>query len=171
MKIYCFRLALIFSILFGLTLPGTVQASKGTPNSAEFGYGVQVDLEGKQVLESLASATTLRMDWIAIDFNWASHWQDKQTQPDLHLLDQVMQYAKQADISVLLSITHAPDWATTQNGPDPAVTAWFVTNLAKRYPALQSVELFPGANTRQAWGAEPNPGLYINLLKTTRGEL
>ncbi|HVN56392.1 MAG TPA: hypothetical protein VMT46_18845 [Anaerolineaceae bacterium] len=171
MKPYLSRLVLPLILILGFLAPGKVQASRGAPSSADFGYGVRVDLDGKQVLESLPALSTLRVDWIGIDFNWSARWPDSQSQPDLQILDQVMQFAQQANISVLLSITNAPAWASTPQGPDPAMTAWFATNLARRYPALRAIELFPQANIRQAWGAIPDPGAYLNLLRGTRAAL
>ncbi len=165
-------LAVLLALL-GLT--GTAfaaQAARGTPSSPEFGYGARLDQDGQLVSQALASASDLKLDWIELDFDWARQWPDASRQPDLHTLDQAMQIAADYQFPVAISISDAPAWASTSQGPDPVMTAWFVANLARRYPStLQAVELFPGANTRQGWGAPPDPRLYSALLNATQAEL
>lgn len=165
-------LAVLLALL-GLT--GTAYAAKaarGTPSSPEFGYGARLDQDGQLVSQALASAADLKLDWIELDFDWARQWPDATHQPDLHTLDQAMQVAAEYKLPVAISISDAPGWARTDQGPDPVMTAWFVANLARRYPnTLQAVELFPGANTRQGWGARPDPQLYSALLNAAQAGL
>jgi hypothetical protein len=145
-----------------------VRAESGLPDSPKFGYGARLDLAGEEIYSAINAAANIKLDWIAIDFDWANQWPDGNISPDLNAINQVMLMAQQNQLSVMLSITHAPAWASTPAGPDAAITAYLVTSLAGLYPGtLLAVELFPGANTTQGWGASPNPNAYLNLLQTT----
>jgi hypothetical protein len=155
-------------LLLGLSRPVQVMAERGLPNSAEFGYGVRLDLSGTQINPSIAAAASLKLNWLAIDFDWASIWPTRDASPDLEPLTQAMLLAQQNHLSVMISITEPPDWAVTPNGPDPTTTIQIVQYLVRTYPdALLAIELFPGANTSQGWGATPNPKAYLKLLKST----
>jgi len=165
-------ISVLFSLVFGVAFwPSTVYAAKGTPESADFGYGARLDIDGAQVAEGIQAAASLKLDWVGIDFNWSTHWPDPNAQPLLAQMDQAMKMAAEQQIAVLVSISQAPAWAMTPTGPDPNLTAGFVVNLVKRYPALQAVELFPGANTLQGWGSQPDPQLYLALLQATEAAL
>ena len=45
-------------------------------------------------------------------------------------LNAVVASARQSNIAVMLSITHAPAWAMTPTGPEPTLTASLVISLA-----------------------------------------
>jgi hypothetical protein len=68
----------------------------------------------------------------------------------------------------MISITNPPQWAIISSGPDPDLTAAIVLSLAHMFPeTLLAVELFPGANTKNGWGAPPNPAAYVEMLVKT----
>ena len=162
----------IIILLFVLTKPGVALAENGMPNSAEFGYGVRLDLWGAQINPSIAAAGSLKINWLALNFDWASLWPTKDAIPDLDPLNQAMYLAQQNHLSVMISITQPPAWIVTSEGPDPAMTTKVVNYLARTYPGtLLAIELFPSANTIQGWGTIPNPKAYFNLLQTTAQSL
>jgi hypothetical protein len=122
----------------------------------------------------MSMATDLNLDWICVPVPWSRYQPDASQAPRLEVLDQVMQFAAENRIAVLVSISSAPAWSRSSLGPDPASTAQFVLALARRYPqAIQAVELFPGANTRAGWGALPDPQAYYAMFaqveEQTRG--
>jgi hypothetical protein len=162
----------IIILLLVIARPGLALAESGLPNSAEFGYGVRLDVYGEQINPSIAAAASLKLNWLALDFDWTNIWSAKDSTPNLEPLDRVMVLAKQTDLNVMISITHPPTWAISNEGPDPALTIQVVKYLVRTYPEeLLAIELFPGANTTQGWGTNPNPNAYLNLLKAVTQEL
>lgn len=165
-KIFC-----IFGIINLLSVfvsPIKAQAENGLPNSAEFGYGVRLDLGGAQINPSIAASSSLKLNWLALDFDWEYIWPAKDAIPNLETLDQAMYLAQQNHLSVMISIIRPPAWVVSSEGPDPTMTTKVVEYLARTYPGtLLAIELFPGANTIQGWGATPDPIAYFNLLQKT----
>lgn len=155
---------LIFALI-GLNL-SKVQAARGTPGSAEFGIGAAIYPDGPNLKQALEMATDLELDWLEVPVNWAKYEPEEGATNRLDLLDPVMQVAAEHQISVLVSLTGTPPWAQTPQGPDPARAAAFIRLLLERYPsALAAVELFPGANTLEGWGAAPGPAAYLSLYR------
>ncbi len=163
---------LIVAILFSAVQTQPVQAARGVPGSAEFGFGARLNLYGSQFEQALQLAGTLRLDWLTIDLSWATLMADPAATIDFTRLDQAMQTAAQNQTAVLLSITQPPAWALTPQGPNPNLTAIFIQMLAARYPGtLQAVEFFPGANTSAGWGATPDPTAYWNAFSGVRSKM
>jgi len=157
----------IVILLYSITRQVPALAESGLPNSAEFGYGVRLDLGGAQINSSIAAAAGLKINWLAIDFDWESIWPAKDDSPDLEPLIQAMYQAQQNHLSVMISITRPPAWVVSPEGPDPSMTVQVVKYLARTFPGvLLAIELFPGANTIQGWGTTPNPNAYFSLLQT-----
>jgi hypothetical protein len=143
----------------------SVQAARGVPGSAEFGFGAVVYPSGPGLNEALELAASLELDWLEIPLSWEVVQPQKTVKPVLDDLERVLKFASLHDISILVSISSAPDWAQTGRGPDPDQTAQFVAALALRFPQqIQAVELFPGANTRQGWDATPNAQDYYRVF-------
>jgi hypothetical protein len=148
------------------------RAAQGMPDSPEFGYGARLDIWGQEVQPALKAAASIGVEWIGLDFDWARHWPDASNPVDLDRLDQVIAWAQEHRLYVLLSISNTPAWARGPSGPDPNQVAGLAVMLAKRYPdTLLAIELFPGANTAQGWGAPPDPKAYSALLKTCQAAL
>lgn len=166
MKINIFKFGLFLAFIS--FLPYTALAASGMPNSPRFGYGVQVDLGGQNPEFAVQEASHLNIEWVAIDLVWQQLQPEATNPPQWDQLDAVMSIASEHQVSVMLSITHAPNWAMTENGPDPLRTADLASTLVTRYSsALLALELFPAANTVQGWGSKPNPRAYTDLLITT----
>lgn len=147
-------------------------ASPGVPASPEFGFGSILYPQGPYVQEALQLASTLGLDWISVPVSWSAYQSDRASSPRLDALDTIMRYAGEHKIAVMLSVSNAPAWAQTPQGPDPEMTAQFVAALYQRFPkTLQAIELFPRANTRAGWGKPANPEAYFTLFKRVDGQL
>jgi hypothetical protein len=173
MSYYQKFLTLSLIILLGTSLvPGRVQAARGIPPSQEFAYGIRINLEGENIKDTLDLAASLRVDWIAIDLDWAAIWPDPSQQPRLDALDLAMNLTNRYDIAVQISLINPPNWARKNQAPDPDLASWFIVNLVKRYPnCLKVIELLPGANSHQVWGAQPNAKAYLQLIRITNKAL
>jgi hypothetical protein len=148
------------------------RAASGMPDSAEFGYGMHIDIWGQNVALAMASIEKSGIEWIAVDFDWERHWPQRTAALDLASLDALMSFARTNGKHVLLSLTNAPAWALTPSGPDPELTAGLVAQLTRLYPdTMLAVELFPAANTFDGWGAAPSPSAYASLIKSTAASL
>lgn len=149
-----------------------VEAARGVPGSAQFGYGAELHLDGPFIEQSLEMAGDLELDWIKVRLSWAAVQPDPAKPAQTKTLDPVMLYAAQHEIAVMISLTDAPLWAVTGQGPEPSQTAALVAQLAQTYPkTLQAIELFPGANTLGGWGARPDPQAYMNLFRASAESL
>ncbi|MDO8971376.1 MAG: hypothetical protein Q7U74_11855 [Saprospiraceae bacterium] len=157
------RQVLVFALIITLTALSPlnqVLAARGTPGSAEFGYGAHFNLDGAFAIDAVRLASNLQLDWLAVDLSWQSV-APKAGAVDWSRIDPVLQVASNKQQAVMISLTEAPDWVQTPQGPDANLTAQFVLQLVQRYPkSIQAVELFSGANTRQGWGRQPNPQAY-----------
>jgi hypothetical protein len=169
-----FRNCLVSLCIFVLVLSnfGAAQAARGTPTSAEFGIGATIYPEGPYLVQALEMASNLDLDWIMVPVSWAASQPAPGQSPQFAALDPVMELAAARSIAVLVSLNDAPEWALTQRGPDPSFAAQMVANLTQRYSGtIQAVELFPGANTREGWGAAPNAQAYFHLFQMVSGQL
>jgi hypothetical protein len=144
---------------------GRAQAARGVPGSADFGIGAAIYPDGPFLTEALEIAETLELDWVSAPLVWSAAQPDPAQAARLDNLDRVMQFAGDHQIPVLISLTSAPDWAKTMGGPNPEKVAQFAAWLASRYSgSLQAIELFPAANTREGWGADPDARVYSAML-------
>ncbi|GAB4397300.1 MAG: hypothetical protein OHK0031_17310 [Anaerolineales bacterium] len=167
------RLLWALSLAFALTLMtvSPALAQRGTPNSMEFGMGARLEPGAPLMLESLQLAAQMPLDWVAIPFRWAQDWPQAAHWNAAGAFAQAMQQAERLNLNILISISDAPAWAQTEQGPSPALTAALVTDLTAMYPHALAFELFPGANTLAGWGAAPNPSAYAFLLQTVQARL
>lgn len=172
MRVRWYIILLVTAILLSAAHGQPVQAARGVPGSAEFGYGAHINLDGQQIEQALQLSGSLRLDWLTIDLAWAALMPDPTVAVDFTRLDQVMKAASQNQTAVMISITQPPAWALTDQGPNPNLAAILTQMLASRYPGtLQAVELFPAANTLAGWGAAPNPAAYWSVYSTVRAKL
>ncbi len=153
-------------ILIVLLVPtNAARAAAGQPGTFQFGYGARVSLEYPALDATLRIIAETGFDWIAVDYVWHNHQPQRDTPPPWEQLDPLMQVAKEQNIAVMLSITACPPWAKGESGPSPHETTNLILTLLERYPhSLKAVELFPGPNTVQGWGSDPNPADYASLL-------
>lgn len=159
-----FILSILTSLLFLDRIPVAL-AARGIPGSAEFGYGGVLYPQGIHLEQALQVAGDLQFDWLLVPVNWSDYYPAPDAQPDFSALDRVVTFASQNQLSLLFSLSGAPEWALTSQGPEPSQTISFVRLLLQRYPgAVSAFEIFPGANTVQGWGAIPNPGAYATLF-------
>ncbi len=155
-------------MLVTILIPSTTLAANGTPSSSSFGYGVRVDLHGVNPLAAIQEAGKFNLDWIAVDLNWQHIQPEAEKPPTWQDFDAAMALAGENQISVMVSITNAPNWAMDHDGPNANNTSVLVSDLVNRYTdILLAIEIFPSANTLQGWGTMPDPGAYTRLLKTS----
>lgn len=163
-----FLAAMIITTMLG-ALPRGALAGNGVPNSATFGYGARLDIWGSDMVAAVELASSMSIDWLAIDVDWTRHWPSLEQPADFSTLDRALQAARQKHISVLLSLNHAPTWALTASGPEPNFTNALLQSILSAYSdVIQAVELFPGANSATQWGAAPNPEAYLSMLQIAR---
>ena len=159
-------------ILVGsLILPIPVGAAPGTPNSLAFGYGARINVDGIHAPLALRMAAGMRIDWVALDFDWAASQPEAGAWNENDSFTQAMLLCRTLGLDVLISISDAPAWAMTPGGPQAESVSVLVNTLAEKYPHLLAVEPFPGANTRAGWGAAPNPAAYAEMLQTVEAGL
>jgi hypothetical protein len=148
------------------------QAVRGTPGSSEFGFGARIDLAGQFVEDGIQLANNLQLDWVKVEIPWANLQPVKGSKIDWTPCQAAFQSLAKYKLAVMASITQPPAWALTAQGPDPAATSLFVAQLLQKFgTTIAAVEIFPGANTRQSWGADPNPKAYMKLWQTIRNSL
>ena len=166
------RCLLICALIFGFLPVTAVQAVRGVPGSAEFGYGAWLHPNGEFFDQGLALVQDLALDWVGVEVDWAALAATSDTKIDTAILDRAVSTAASSGTAVMFSLTNPPDWAMTPAGPDTAATAGFVLNLSTRYgDKLCAIELLPGANTTAGWHANPDPAAYANLWLTVRSQL
>lgn len=167
---HCLVILLMLAISLG-TL-STVQAARGIPGSLEFGIGAAYYPGGPYQKQALAMAADLDPDWLYVPVSWSTFQAAAATPPRFEALDAVFKVAEENQIAVVASITDAPSWVQTAQGPDAAQAAQFVTALTRRYAkSLQAVELFPRANTAAGWGSPANPQAYFDLFRAVDASL
>jgi hypothetical protein len=161
-----FSRPLLFLLLCAFLPPQSTPFLRGTPGSSEFGYGAQVYPGEKWLEESLNLSNNMQLDWIALTVDWQTMVDTPNQQIDWSSIDHILDFSTQYQIGVLLSLTNAPSWALTPQGPDPEKTIDFLQKVISRKPnATLIIELFPGANTQSGWKSDPNPEAYANLYK------
>ena len=116
------------AILIALTPLESVLAARGTPGSAEFGYGAHLNLNGQFAIEGTRLANDLQLDWMAFDLSWRSV-APKAGSVDWSRLDPILETAARSQLAVMVSLTDAPEWALTPQGPSPDKTVKFIIQL------------------------------------------
>jgi len=157
---------IIALLLIVCLIPLATQAADKTQYANGFGYGALVDLQGPEPYKAIQEAGKYHLDWIGIDFQWQLQQTDAESAPTWEQLDAAMAIAAEYHLPVMISISNAPSWAMTQNGPDANLTGQLASALVRRYSgSLLALELFPSANTIHGWGTTPNPEAYALLLR------
>ncbi len=143
----------------------------GIPGSPDFAYGGHL-VTSNSPQEAVRLAANLNLDWLSLPLEWNVLAPLPKSPVDWSRYDPIFKSIARTGISVMVSLSHPPAWALTPSGPDPSHTANLLNQLIQRYPGLiQAIELFPAANTRQAWGAVPDAAAYLNLIKIVQSRL
>lgn len=140
-----------------------------------FGYGVQAHMVHAGN-EGLVMSLTQGMgfNWIKQQVEWKV-FEPSQGSIDYGALDNIVNAANGAGISLLFSVVNAPAWAreaghdASVGGPpaDPQTFASFNGALAGKYcgSSLKAIEVWNEQNLHYEWGNKPlNPGEYVALL-------
>ena len=154
-----------------VAFPRPVLAARGTPDTPYFGYGLRLNVNSATIEESLRWAAENKLDWVALDFDWAVNWPTPIRWEGNSAFGRAARLANSQGITLAISITNPPSWAMTPQGPNPELTIILTQHLKKLYPNLLAVELYPNANTRAGWGATPNAGHYAALFQQTENTL
>ncbi len=156
---------LLLTSLFG---PFAARAENIQARPSGFAYGARLEASGDHLETAVGLAARLGLQWLAMTLDWGEIWGNPNSAPDFSSLEQAMELARVNSIPVLVSVTNAPKWALTPNGPDADLTAQLILAVVQKYSPIQAVELFPGANTAQGWGAPPDPGSYTVFFKAVQ---
>ncbi len=149
-----------------------VSAARGVPGTPEFGVGTNIDITRPDLAAALDILPLIRPDWLRVVVRWDAYEPAPGSSADWQTLDLVMTAAINQGAAVLISLTAAPAWSLTANGPDREAAARFAVTLANRYPGtVQAIELFPAANTAQGWQAPPNPAHYLAMIQSVQSAL
>ena len=154
-----------------VAFPSPALAARGTPDTPYFGYGLHLNVNSANIEESLRWAAKNKLDWVAVDFDWAVNWPTPIRWESNSAFGRAARLANSVGVTIVVSVTNPPSWAMTANGPSPELTIILVQHLKKLYPNLQAVELYPFANTRAGWGAIPNAAHYADLFQKTESAL
>jgi hypothetical protein len=159
-------LFLLFLVTFTL-LPTQQVHAQPLSYAGEFSYAVNIDPLGGSVSNALTAARNLNPEWLMIDFDWSVWFPARDAVQNFQSLDAIMQFAEDNRIEVCIRLLNPPQWVVTGSGPDHASTLDVILFLQGRYPeSMKAVEVFPGANTSQGWGAPPSPQAYMDMLDT-----
>lgn len=154
-----------FALLSNWLPVHSVQAASSLLDTGEFGYGAYLSINNPGFDQALKTALDLNLDWIGVEFSWAEMFPQQNSSPDWSNYTLLSRYANAYQIPVLVSITNPPTWAMTPKSPDSDLTLQLIQTLSTQFSgSLQAVELFPGANTWQGWGVQPNPKDYAKLF-------
>ena len=162
----CFILLLLVTLTL---LPAQQVSAHPVSYAGEFSYAMNINPLGKTVSNALTQARNLSPDWLMVDFDWNLWFPSSDSVQSFQPLDAIMQFAEDNRIAVCIRILNPPQWALAGSGPDHASTMDLVLFLQQLYPnSMKAVEIFPGANTMQGWGAVPSPQAYVDLLETVQ---
>jgi hypothetical protein len=155
---------LLLVLLSNFVTPTFAQTTAGTPYSLEFARGVRFDINSNDFEQSVKAAQSMSLDWVNVDFDWAAASTLSGTRA-FHRFKYAMTVLSDSGFSVVVSVVNPPTWAMTDAGPQPDLTAELVAHLAKEYPQILAIEIFPLANLKSAWGARPDPDKYAGMLR------
>lgn len=154
-----------------LTLPGGDGEGTGpgepTLDGLDMGTGVILFTEGQDAAALSSQAAQLGVGWVKLIVDWAEI-EPTQGTLDLDALDAAIDAFNNANLSILLNLVGAPDWARANAtefalglnaiGPPDDVNdfATFAGTLAERYAGqVQAYEIWTAPNLRDNW-LDPN---------------
>ena len=152
-------------------------AAAGAPaGGGSFGYGVQAHMvhndEAPRVMQAVQD---LGFSWVKQQVEWRV-FESSQGNIDFGALDNIVNQANSAGVSLLFSVVNSPAWAResgfdqNSGGPpaDPQTYANFVGRLAGKYcnTSLKAIEVWNEQNMDYEWGRKPlDPAQYMKLLR------
>ncbi len=141
-----------------------------------FGYGVQAHMvDNAQSGQVMSMVTGMGFNWVKQQVAWTRFENAGPGQIDWGGMDEIVNAANGAGVSVLFSIVKAPPWARepgfdgSVEGPpvDPSTYANFVGAVAGHFcnTPLKAIEVWNEQNLHYEWGNKPlNAGDYVKLL-------
>ncbi len=150
----------------------TQQATVPPAATQPFDYGIEAFFANDTVGVA-QQISALGMHWAKVAVSWRSV-EAVRGAPDFATLDSAVTALERANLSILLTVSDAPDWARTsrvENGPpdDFADYAAFMTTLAARYAGqVSAYEIWNEPNLRREWNNSLHPisaASYADLLR------
>lgn len=135
-------------------------------SDAAFQLGTTLYEQGPQMDYALRVLQDASFDWVAIEVNWAEI-QPEASQPiNTQKLDLIIRSLQSSQQKLFIRLVNAPQWVLTTTGPDIQSTVQCIAQIINLYPAIQAVEVFPGANLQHLWGTTPSAEHYMSLLSS-----
>ncbi len=166
------------------TVPPPPTATIPAINDTAFDLGIAVqDNNDPNTYKNWVNmvSSQLKLNWVKAQVSWRDVEKAK-GQIDWTAMDVEIKMMNAANVKVMLSITHAPDWARDPGAPtdqpghldgpphDPQDLANFITAILKRYPGMiQAIEVWNEINLDREWSVAPqqlDPRRYVTLLQT-----
>jgi LysM repeat protein len=142
-----------------------------------FDYGVEAFFGSEYVTSVAQQIALLGMHWAKVRVSWRAV-EAVRGAPDFAALDEIVSALESRKLSILLTISDAPDWArsnTVENGPPDnfADFATFMNTLAGRYAGrVRAYEIWNEPNLRREWNNPLHPisaAAYADLLRAAYG--
>jgi hypothetical protein len=155
------------------TAPETPTPVAIAPAPSQPTIGITAFFEGQDITSIIGNIEELGASWAKVDVRWRDI-ETEQGSINFATLDTVIDTLSSANISILLTITTAPDWARTsidENGPPDnfATFASFVSALAARYNGrVAAYQIWNEPNLRREWNSALYPisaPSYVEMLR------
>jgi LysM repeat protein len=146
------------------------------PPSGSFLSGVQLNARGNY-WGAMPLARDLGVRYVKVQVRWEWIEGGGPGAYDWSWLDDVVNAAQSNGLTVLASVLQAPEWARACSDPGcpPANNgdaANFFGALAGRYCGrVGAIEVWNEQNLDREWGPTPDPGAYVNLLRSAYGAI
>jgi hypothetical protein len=136
--------------------------------------GLQIHLHREDISLILSHLSALQVGWVKVQVSWKMHEPEpgRYDQVLFRELDQLIAGAAANGISVLLSVTKAPEWSRPTaelDGPptERALFAAFMGYLASRYQGrVAAYELWNEPNLRREWNGFPlSAADFVSLVR------
>lgn len=158
-------------------VPTAEPTSEATPEPVAmetmFGYGLHVYADATSAADIAQTAVDLGVGWVRMELRWRD-FEPTEGAIDFERLDATLQPFFDADLSVLLTVLSAPDWARTstdESGPPDNMQqfAVFIGQIAERYAGrVNAYEIWSEPNLRREWNSSVfgiSAESYIDMLQ------
>jgi LysM repeat protein len=147
------------------------QAEQG--GGTALGFGITVFPIGQDTAALIEQVQSMGLGWVKVNV----YWRDLEVvegEIDFETLDSIVEPLNEAGLSILFTVTTAPDWSRStidESGPpdDFETYGTFVGALAERYARrVQAYEIWNEPNLRREWNSAThtiNAGGYVELLQ------